>query len=112
MAANTFAVVRFTAEGRHEWPSATPKREYLSYPHRHIFHIEVRLEVFHDERDVEYHDLLDFCRERFPGGDMGTMSCETMGRQLARSVADFYPGRAVEVYCFEDGEVGAIVQHV
>lgn len=105
----TYAVVRFRVPGWHRWPDASTERAYLALSHRHLFHLEIRLEVFHDEREVEYHDLLDFCKGAFPGGDLGSQSCETMARTLAQQTAARYPGRLVEVHCFEDGEVGAIV---
>lgn len=105
----TFAVVRFTVEGWHCWPNAHEKRAYLRYKHRHLFHVEVRLQVFHDEREVEYHDLLDFCKEHFLGGDRGADSCETMARGLAQKLTASFPGRLVEVSCLEDNEAGAVV---
>jgi hypothetical protein len=105
----TSAVIRFAVEGWHRWPDAPPHRAYLAETHRHLFHVEVRLEVFHDDREVEYHDLLDFCREAFPGGDMGTSSCEMMAHALLQKVEENYPGRTITVSVFEDGEVGAII---
>lgn len=65
------------------------------------------MEVRHEEREIEYHDLLDFCKGHFPGGDMGTQSCETMARTLATKIAVRYPKRQITVSIFEDGEVGA-----
>jgi hypothetical protein len=108
---NTFAVVRFAVEGWHSWPDAQGKRVYLASPHRHLFHVEVRLQVFHDEREVEYHDLLDLCKVWFPGGEMGSKSCETMARELLQKVTAHFPKRSTEVHCFEDGEVGSIIHH-
>lgn len=102
-----FAVVRFTREGRHCWPKAPEHRAYLATSHRHLFSVEARVEVAHDERDIEYHDLLDFCREHFPGGDLSAQSCETMSRKLAQKITAQFPDRAVHVSVFEDGEVGA-----
>ena len=31
-----------------------PTMKYLEHPHRHMFHIDARREVFHDDRDVEF----------------------------------------------------------
>lgn len=101
------AVIRFTREGFHCWPDAPAHRSYLACRHRHLFYLEVTLEVHHDEREVEYHDLLDFCKAHFPGGELHAQSCEMMARHLAEKVADHYPNRHVEVSCFEDNEVGA-----
>ena len=101
-------VVRFCAEGWHRWPEAPASRAYLATYHRHLFHVEVRLPVLHDEREVEFHDLLDAVRSDFGSGDFGAASCEAMARTLAQKTARRY-GRACTVAVFEDGEVGASV---
>lgn len=102
------ALVKFTREGFHHWPDAPLARGYLGTDHRHLFYVEVRLEVHHDEREVEYHDLLDLCKCYFPGGKSGGQSCETMARTLAENIATTFPGRLVEVSILEDNEVGAV----
>ncbi len=98
--------VRFQVPGFHHWPEPTERRAYLGQRHRHLFHVEVRMEVGHDDREVEFHDLLDFARAQFPGGELGGQSCEMMARQLGKEIARRF-GRAVEVTVSEDGEVGA-----
>jgi len=103
------AVVRFQVEGQHHWPQAPKERAYLRYMHRHLFHVEVTMTVGHQEREVEYHDLLDFCKESFGGGEMGPKSCETMALELLEKLCKKYPGRQYVVSIFEDGENGAVV---
>lgn len=107
---------RCTFEGWHRWPTAPPHRSYLRASHRHLFHVEARVHVLHDDRQVECHDLRELVLEALEvasrGGDFGTMSCE----QIASYVADHLherlapPGWRVAVY--EDGEVGAIVSWI
>ena len=56
--------VTFSKEGSHKYPAALddPKSatgdeydvSFLGYPHRHIFHLKVAIEVFHDESDIEF----------------------------------------------------------
>lgn len=100
--------VRFTQPGFHHWPEPTEERAYLGQRHRHLFHVEVRMHVEHDNREVEFHDLLDLARSLFPGGELGGRSCEMMARHLGKQIARHY-GRAIEVIVSEDGEVGASV---
>jgi hypothetical protein len=107
--AKTTAVVRFRVPGWHAWVNAPAHRRYLSFAHRHLFHVEAELAVLHDDREVEYHDLLDFCVARFPAGQYGGKSCEMLARELAEELVRQYPGRAVRVSVFEDGEVGSQV---
>lgn len=66
------------------------------------------MNVTHDDREVEFHDLLDFARSHFPGGDLGGQSCEMLARKLATKVVKQY-NRPAEISVSEDGEVGAVV---
>lgn len=101
--------VRFTVPGFHSWPEAPDHRAYLRNSHRHLFQVAVRTQVDHDDREIEFHDLLDQARADFPGGDLGRQSCEDMARGLATKLAAHYR-RPFEVSVSEDGEVGASVQ--
>jgi len=104
-----FAKVTFRAEGWHCWPNAPAPREYLRAEHRHLFYVEVIMHVHHSEREVEYHNLLDLAKKYFPGGRMGSLSCENMACAIAEQVKQQFPGRKIEVSVSEDGECGAIV---
>jgi hypothetical protein len=106
---STEVLVRFTREGFHQWADAPPHRAYLAHRHRHLFFVEVMVEVRRDDREIEFHDLLDYCRSLFPGGDLGGASCEQVARALWEAITQRYPGRRVTVGVFEDGEVGARV---
>jgi hypothetical protein len=107
---NAEIVVRFTVEGFHQWSGAPAHRAYLGTPHRHLFHVEAAIEVTADDREIEFHDFLDFCRQAFTGGNMGGQSCEMMARGLVKQITHRYEGRCVTVSVFEDGEVGARVK--
>lgn len=105
--------VRFTEEGFHCWPQAPEHRAYLRERHRHLFHVDVETRVLHDEREIEFHDLLSEARALFRGrliyGDETGASCETMARALAQELAALHD-RMVTVTVSEDGECGARVQ--
>lgn len=109
MTDRTTAIVRFTFEGFHRWPGATGRRSYLADLHRHMFHVECQLETFHDEREVEFHDLLNDAR-RARGAlvpHRSDYSCETMARLIGEQLGDKYPGRYLSVSVTEDNENGA-----
>ncbi|MBW4514542.1 MAG: hypothetical protein KME11_04895 [Timaviella obliquedivisa GSE-PSE-MK23-08B] len=110
MKTQSSAIIRFQVPGFHHWQDATGDRAYLAQRHRHLFHVEVKLELHHSCREVEFHDFLDFCRTNFPGGEMGGLSCEHMAENLLKQITDRYPGRSVRVGVFEDGECGAEVR--
>jgi len=106
------AVVRFTSPGFHHWNGATGEREYLASPHRHLFFVEVSVEVSHDDREIEFHDLLDWCRSEFGSGDFGGQSCEMLARGLLEKIVRRFGKRRTIVSVFEDNEVGAVVSTV
>lgn len=103
--------VKFTVEGWHRWPLATGKREYLANKHRHLFHVRVSCKTWHDDREIEFHDLLDQSKFLFGSGDFYNDSCEHMARLLAQKLATMYR-RTFTVEVSEDDECGSIVEIV
>ena len=105
--------VKFQKEGIHKYPRAAtdPKLAEVSFlgnEHRHIFHFKVQLEVFHDDRDVEF---ILFKRELESLYDKGTMqadfqSCEMMAEDLYEYIKNHYPDRGCLIDVSEDGENG------
>ena len=77
--------VTFQKEGIHKYPDAPEGVEFLKYPHRHMFHFKVMIEVFHDDRDIEF---IQFKRwlERLYNDDviqLNNKSCEMIADDLA-----------------------------
>jgi hypothetical protein len=103
-----FIWVTFAREGIHKYPDAPDGVEFLKYPHRHMFHFKVKLEVFHDDRDVEF---ILFKRELEALYGSGTLeldfkSCEMMAEDLAEYIQENYPGRDLIISVSEDNENG------
>jgi hypothetical protein len=101
--------VAFTHPRLHRWPEAPRTRQYLAALHRHLFHVRVSTTVLHDDRELEFHDLLDEARDSFIRQTDTAMSCEAMARELAESMCRRYD-RAFTVEVSEDGECGAVVE--
>jgi hypothetical protein len=107
------AVVTFREPGHHRWPNAPDRRAYLRYAHRHLFHVTVALDLLGDDREVEFHDLLDHARGAWGyvlSQAQGTASCEQLAVGVGQRVALKYPGRSLVVEVWEDGESGAVVE--
>lgn len=104
--------VKFSVEGFHYWKDAPEHRKYLSNNHRHLFYVDIRTEVTHDDREIEFHDLMDFAKKNFTGGQMGGKSCEMMATELGNKLVEEYK-RPFLVEVSEDGECGAsiIIEH-
>ncbi len=82
--------VRFTFAGFHRWEGAPAHRSYLATRHRHLFGVEVKCLVNNDDREIEFHDLLDESKNFFNDPERGNQSCEMMARILGEYLAKRY----------------------
>ena len=111
--------VTFQKEGIHKYPAALtdPKLatggeddvSFLGYPHRHIFHFRVAIEVFHDDRDIEFIQFKRWMEKLYAEKtiQLDYKSCEMMSDDLYVEITKRYPGRTVEIEVAEDGENGS-----
>jgi len=114
----TMIWVKFQKEGIHQYLAALedPKLagvSFLGYPHRHIFHFTVAIEVFHNERDIEF-ILFKRELEQLYGNStlsLDNKSCEMISDDLANYIQTKYPGRSVEIEVSEDGENGSRITY-
>jgi hypothetical protein len=111
--------VTFEKEGIHCYPAALtdPKLKdvsFLGHPHRHMFKFTVRLQVFHNERDVEFillkRELQGLFKEDEPMQWEG-MSCESLAEDILEYIKASYGFRDCEIEVSEDGENAAILQY-
>ena len=112
----TSVIVRLQVDGMHNFPAAAelfPEVAFLAERHRHMFHIEAKKEVFHDDRDVEFlmfkKDITDYLKQMYykpetRTHEFGAMSCE----MIAKIILNQFNCTAVSVW--EDLENGAIVE--
>ena len=109
MVKQKFIWVTFQKEGIHKYPDAPEGVEFLKYPHRHIFHFKVELEVFHDDRDVEFILFKRELEKLFADGtlQLDYKSCEMIADDLAYYINNKYPERDLIITVSEDGENGA-----
>ncbi len=104
--------VTFQRVGFHRWQDAVGHRHYLYSRHRHIFHVRIECFVSHDDREIEFHDLIDQAAkiwdQRYPNGEMGITSCEQAAAVLGAALMALFD-RNFDVSVSEDGECGAMV---
>ncbi len=110
--------VSFQREGVHSYPQALSDPEladvaFLGHPHRHLFHFYVKLEVFHNDREVEFLQLKKFLQAQYDIGllQLDHRSCEMLAQELALMTSGRYPRRDMVVRVYEDGENGAIIEY-
>ena len=133
--------VTFQREGIHKYPAAAtdPKLatgdeydvSFLASPHRHIFHFRVWIDVFHNDRDIEFIQFKRWLLSLYDHGSipgavhdrsvssatnrtqlaLDYKSCEMIADDLYIAIADRYPGRAVWIEVAEDGENGCLIRY-
>jgi len=109
--------VTFRKEGIHKYPAALTEPDladvsFLGYPHRHIFHFRVWMDVFHNDRDVEFIQFKRWVEHLYEGHlQLDYKSCEMICDDLYLQIAQKYPNRAVWIEVSEDGENGALIQY-
>ena len=124
-AANRQIWVTFRKEGIHCYPAAgtDPKLctageydvSFLANPHRHIFHFRVSIDVFHNDRDIEFIQFKRWLESLYNGSntvlELDWKSCEMIADDLYLQIAATYPGRAVTIEVSEDGENGCTITY-
>lgn len=115
--------VTFRREGIHKYPAALtdPKLNtndeydvsFLGYPHRHIFHFRVAIEVFHNDRDIEFIQFKRWLENLYGLRtiQLDYKSCEMIADDLYEQIALRYPNRFVIIEVSEDGENGCRIEY-
>jgi len=93
-------------EGFHKYPDAPDAVRFLRDIHRHTFHVKVYLEIFHDERDVEFIMFKHYIVGLLENPGLGFKSCEMISDDIYKNISSSYPGRKVKIEVSEDGENG------
>jgi hypothetical protein len=117
--------VTFRREGIHCYPAAATDPQlntageydvsFLASPHRHIFHFRVWIDVWHNDRDIEFIQFKRWLESLYSGSNtvlaLDWKSCEMIADDLYIQVAGRYPGRAVWIEVAEDGENGCLIKY-
>ena len=111
--------VTFQKEGVHLYPAAKDDPalatgdwddvSFLGYAHRHIFHFRVAIDVFHDDRDIEFIQFKRWLEGLYNSNtlELNHRSCEMIAEELAQQINSKYPGRSITITVAEDNENGA-----
>jgi hypothetical protein len=122
--------VTFQKEGIHKYPAALTDPmlatgdeydvSFLGYPHRHIFHFRVWIDVWHNDRDIEFIQFKRWLENLYRSADnrntntvlsLDFKSCEMIADDLYEQIAARYPGRSVWIEVAEDGENGCLIKY-
>lgn len=122
--------VTFRKEGIHCYPAASTDPQlntndeynvaFLASPHRHIFHFRVSIDVFHNDRDIEFIQFKRWLENLYSGAgpynegrvlELNYKSCEMIADDLYLKIAERYPNRNVVIEVSEDGENGCSISY-
>lgn len=115
--------VTFSREGTHCYPAALTDPElatggwddvsFLGYPHRHVFHFRVWIEVYHNDRDIEFIQFKRWLEGLYHTHtlELDNQSCEMIADQLAQRIQSKYPGRWLKISVAEDNENGCEIEY-
>ena len=111
--------VTFQKEGVHLYPAAKNDPalatggwddvSFLGVAHRHIFHFRVAIDVFHDDRDIEFIQFKRWLESLYANStlELNHRSCEMIAEELAQEIHNKYPNRSITISVAEDNENGA-----
>lgn len=109
--------VTFQRAGIHSFPLAGIDAElksssYLAHPHRHLFKMKVSIQVFHEDRELEFHIFLRWLESLYTESQLSldNASCEMIALDLADKIKKQYPNRWFSIDVSEDGECGALLE--
>jgi hypothetical protein len=117
--------VTFRKEGVHRYPAAATDPalctageydvSFLANLHRHMFHFRVSIDVFSNDRDIEFIQFKRWLESLYNNSNsilnLDYKSCEMIADDLYIQIADRYPGRAVVIEVSEDGENGCLIKY-
>ena len=117
--------VTFQMEGIHKYPAAATDPNlatgdqydvsFLAHPHRHMFHFRVWIDVWHNDRDIEFIQfkrwLVSLYSNTNPVLELDNRSCEMIAEDLYLEIQGRYPGRTVWIEVSEDGENGCLIKY-
>ena len=115
MKTTKYIVVRTERVGYHRYPLAPSQVQYLNNLHRHKFYFEVVIEVYHNDRELEFLIVQEFINkslDRIFQDSPDSSSCEMLGERLLKAIKEQYcidSDRNVKVSVFEDNENGAAI---
>ena len=109
--------VTFQKVGFHRYPAAgeDPRLadvSYLANKHRHLFKFRVEIEIFHNDRELEFHQVLNYCESLYQNQlDIDYKSVEMLADDLYIQLAAKYPERYMAIEVSEDGECGCRIEY-
>lgn len=115
--------IPFQREGYHLYPGADKDPNlatgewddvsHLGLRHFHYFFFKVKIEVFQNNRDIEFIQFSRYCQRKFDNGplELNGKSCEMIAEDLIKEISQDFPNREIYVSVFEDNINGSTIEY-
>lgn len=117
--ANRWIWVTFQKAGFHRYPAASEDPSlrdvsYLGDRHRHLFKFKVEIEIYHNDRELEFHQVLNYCESLYADKhlEIDFKSVEMLADDLYDNLSKRYPRRNMRIEVSEDGECGCVIEYL
>ncbi len=105
-----FIEVRHRFEGFHKWSMAPDEVKFLRDLHRHEFHVRLRMQVSHNDRELEFILVKRWLATYLAVQSLNEIgSCEMLAERIITFAHKEYGFRSIECEVSEDGENGAVL---
>ena len=116
MPTKTFIKIRTQFEGYHFYPTAgqiDPRIEFLENEHRHMFKVEVKILVTHQDRELEFFRTQWALNDYLTKSQMNHKSCEMIATDILNEhlIPSYGTDRYYEIVVSEDGESDGILEY-
>lgn len=102
-----YIVISWDFIGFHRWQQAPDEVSFLRDLHRHKFICSAKVQVFHNERDIEFFTLQNLLKS-IEWLNQENDSCEAIAERILIFLQERYPNREIETSVSEDAENKAI----
>ena len=105
-------IVKTDFEAFHYWEDAPDEVGFLRNAHRHVFKVNVQIEVKESDRELEFFmvkaELDKYIEDKFKGKTF-SLSCEMIAEDIVRFLRSKYKfNKAYSAEVYEDGENGGL----
>ncbi len=116
MPTKTFIKIRTQFEGYHFYPNAgqiDPRIKFLENEHRHMFKVEVKISVTHQDRELEFFLTQWALNDYLTKSQMNHKSCEMIATDILNEhlIPSYGADRYYEIVVSEDGESDGILEY-
>lgn len=117
MVDRTFIYCTFDIEGFHRWPDAEGEI-HLKNRHRHLFMFKLQIEVFKDDRQLEFiqikREMIKYIRYLYgEPAEFNDLSCEEIAKRIKNKLLNLLGMERIMIITIsEDRENGAEVTYI